>query len=743
MFNRYFKFSDQLMHSYKKIITVIIILIITVIFAAFYNFFIFRDRLIVKEQQQLLLLAETTADRLEDFFIEKIQDSNVLSKSIAEDYSLSMISEEEKNQLKNTVRDYLRLQNKKVQLVQLYDEEKNLFYQYSQDDFEISQYPEDYLQTIPKIATELPKIGKLRYANEKSFIDITSEIKDQGQVKGYLRLIINLEDIYNLLIADIRIGENGYASVKSSKGILVMHPKSEDIGTHVMTARKEEFPQYDWSELEAIVERQKEPVKGTGIYHSIWYHDEEMHRVKKFSGHAPAFIGDDFWMVTASMDFLEFSKISRKYFILSLIIASIIPVLLVVFLIYVINLKKNIRFLENKQEYLKQVDVLNLELEKDIEERKILEKELQKSKSRFKQLFNAGTDLTFVVIYNRKKMIYKIVEVNDIACKRLKYKRKELLGENYFNIDKKLSILATKNFVDLLKSGGTNIFESVLITKNGEKIPVEVSGQVFNLEDQETIILVARDIKDKKIREEQLKKNRALLIYRSRLAAMGEMIANIAHQWRQPLGSLSLIIANIQDAYDYDDLDENYFNNSVKRLEDIISQMSVIIDDFRFFFTPMVEKEIFNVKSQIESSIAMVKDRIDIQEVKISLNSEEETFIYGYSNQLSQAILNIVNNSIDALKNNKTNKKIDISIVDFKGSVMISIENNGMHLPSGIEDKIFEPYFTTKKSEGGTGIGLYMTKMIIESNFQGEISIFNSDEGVITQLILPSSEAKK
>jgi len=742
MFNKYLKYFKELLHPYKKIVAIIILLIVTVIFAAFYNFITFRDRLIVKEQQQLLLLAETTADRLEDFFIEKVEDSNVLSKSIGEDYS-SSISEEEKQELKNTLRDYLKIQNKKVQLVQLYDKEKNLFYQYSHEDPTFYQYPEGYLKTVPEVTTETPKIGQLRYANQKAFIDITSVIKDKGQVKGYLRIIINLKDIYNLLIEDIRIGENGYASVKSSKGILVMHPKSEDIGTHVMTARKEEFPQYDWSELEAIVERQKEPVKGTGIYHSIWYHDEKMHRVKKFSGHAPAFIGDDFWMVTASMDFLEFSKISRKYFTLSLIIASIIPILLIIFLIYVINLKKNIKFLENKQKYLKQVDELNSELEKDIEERKILEKELKKSKSRFKQLFNAGTDLTFVVIFNREKMIYKIVEVNDIACKRLEYKREELLGKNYFSIDKKLSIISMKNFVDLLKAKERNIFEFVLVNKNGEKIPVEVSGQVFSLDDQETIMLVARDIKEKKIREEQLKKNRALLIYRSRLAAMGEMIANIAHQWRQPLGSLSLIVANVQDAYNYDELDESYFNNSVQRIEDIISQMSVIIDDFRFFFTPMEEKETFNVKSQIESSIAMVKDRIDIQEVEVNLNSEIDALIYGYSNQLSQAILNIVNNSIDALKNNKVKKKIDISIEGDNETVMISIENNGIPLPSGIKEKIFEPYFTTKKSEGGTGIGLYMTKMIIESNFQGKIDIFNSDEGVITQLLLPLNEVKK
>ncbi|MBN2899284.1 MAG: sensor histidine kinase [Clostridia bacterium] len=739
------KLYQRIQKSYRGITVTIVFLIIFVFFATAVNYVDFRDRLVEKEQQQLLTIAKSTAGHLEDFFAEKISDASVLTQIIAEDYNDELAKGDVYTSISRSLEEYLKIQNGKVFEMQYYDEKGRLIF----DSIPLSgRYEKLGLAAFP---TEIDSNRERIYVGDvfqispgELAIDILADVHVPNMGNGHLRMIILIDDIYNMKVSSIQVGKKGYASVKDSTGVLIMHPKKEDIGQNVMVARKNEFPDYDWSELEALVEKQKEGEAGTGIYHSFWYQDEKRHRVKKFSAYAPAFIGEDFWVVTVSMDYKELSDLATNYFYTNIILAGVIPLLLILLMVYIFSLKKTLRFIENEQKYIEKVENLNKELARDIEERKVLESALYASKERFKQLFNAGSDLIFVLSVIDDYGRYEIVRLNDIACKRLGRERKEIVGIDFKEIIQDISKEQLEMFMDKVASGEEYIHETVLTLDEGNQVPVEIAAQIFTLEGQKMIMLMTRDITKKKLEEEQLEKNRALLIYKFRLVAMGEMIANITHQWRQPLGRLSLIISNLQDAFSHDDLSPEYFEEVVGKSRSIIQEMSAVIDDFRYFFNPIQERALFNPERQINTALEMVRDRIKIDEVDVTLESDDNYTVYGYPNQFSQVILNILNNSLDAMANiHEKQRKITIcleSLLDHR--IQLSIKNNGEPLPEGLETKVFDPYFSTKKDKDGTGIGLYMTKMIIETNFNGTIQMQNEAGFVVTQIIIPVDEVR-
>ncbi len=230
-----------------------------------------------------------------------------------------------------------------------------------------------------------------------------------------------------------------------------------------------------------------------------------------------------------------------------------------------------------------------------------------------------------------------------------------------------------------------------------------------------------------------------LLIQQSKLAAMGEMIGNIAHQWRQPLNTLSLIIQNIQFTYENGKLDDDFFNKSTKKVKNLTLSMSKTIDDFRYFFKPNRCKEVFALTSSIKKSIELVNAALIHNQINLKLDfAEKAIFLYGYSNEFSQALLNILTNAKDALLEKDISEKQIYIQTNIKDKYCkIEIFNNGNRIDEKIVEKIFEPYFTTKIDSQGTGIGLYMTKTIIEKNMNGKISIKNRENGVSFIIKIP------
>jgi signal transduction histidine kinase len=237
---------------------------------------------------------------------------------------------------------------------------------------------------------------------------------------------------------------------------------------------------------------------------------------------------------------------------------------------------------------------------------------------------------------------------------------------------------------------------------------------------------------------QELRNKDHLLIKQSRQAAMGEMIGNIAHQWRQPLSAVAAIVQDIEDTYEYDELTEEYLHSSVEKTMKQLSYMSRTIDDFRNFFKPNKEKKDFSVQKVLEDTINFVEKSFSFHNIKINLVVKQDSTINGFPNEYSQTVLNILNNSKDAIVENKINPgKINIvANINEKGQSVVSIEDNGGGIPANIIDKIFDPYFSTKEQGKGTGIGLYMAKMIIEENMKGELWVDNLQDGARFTIII-------
>lgn len=340
----------------------------------------------------------------------------------------------------------------------------------------------------------------------------------------------------------------------------------------------------------------------------------------------------------------------------------------------------------------------------------------------------------------------------------------EIVNENQFEIEKFIQALINELtivtfamviliiVVALLMSGYlSRKIEKILIgTKrfsNNEldyRIRVSSKDEIGQLESSfnemaskiESLIKEEKEINErleKKVDEEQSKQKEQeqLLIQQTRLAAMGEMIGNIAHQWRQPLNALGLVFQNLKFSYEIGELNDEVMDRTVSKAEMLTKNMSKTIDDFRNFFRPNKAKELFDINKSVLDAIDLVESTFEHHNIKLEKNFEEEKIeISGFPNEFSQVILNIISNAKDALIENKIeNPIVKIETKVENDDVYISIKDNALGIKEEIINKIFEPYFTTKGEVQGTGIGLYMSKIIIEKNMNGKIYVENTHEG--------------
>jgi PAS domain S-box-containing protein len=229
---------------------------------------------------------------------------------------------------------------------------------------------------------------------------------------------------------------------------------------------------------------------------------------------------------------------------------------------------------------------------------------------------------------------------------------------------------------------------------------------------------------------EDLRIRDQLLIHQGRLAAMGEMIGNIAHQWRQPLNMLALIVQELPVYHKQGKLDQQYLADSVNKAMLTISNMSQTIDDFRDFLKPDNAKVLFRVSEAMQKSVSLVEASFKVTGLQIQTIVDEEVSIEGCQNEYAQVILNILMNAKDALLEQKiVNPLIVLRLFSEHGKAVLTVTDNAGGIPDAIIDKIFDPYFTTKGPDQGTGIGLFMSKAIIEKNMGGRLTVRNIGDG--------------
>ncbi|HJV35746.1 ATP-binding protein [Geomonas sp.] len=239
---------------------------------------------------------------------------------------------------------------------------------------------------------------------------------------------------------------------------------------------------------------------------------------------------------------------------------------------------------------------------------------------------------------------------------------------------------------------------------------------------------------------EELSEKERLLLQQSRLAALGEMISNIAHQWRQPLNELGLIVQELPMIYDKGEFSRDYLKGSVAKFMKLLAHTSKTIDDFRNFFKPDKERVAFQVKEVVEQTLSLVEDSFKQLGIKVDVRVEGEPVIMGHPNEFSQVILNLLFNARDAfLDRQVAERRIAIEIGKDGGTAVVTVADNAGGIDPAVIDKIFDPYFTTRGPEKGTGIGLYMSKIIIEKNIPGRLSVRNTAEGAEFRIVVEAS----
>lgn len=242
----------------------------------------------------------------------------------------------------------------------------------------------------------------------------------------------------------------------------------------------------------------------------------------------------------------------------------------------------------------------------------------------------------------------------------------------------------------------------------------------------------AHDELEAKVEERtaEIREKDQIMLQQSRQAAMGEMIGNIAHQWRQPLNTLSLLIGTLPMLLERGELSREELAALEEKAMGIIQHMSQTINDFSNYFKPDKEKVPFHAGKAVAKTLNLIRDSFANRGIAIEVETETDPVVNGYPNEFSQVLLNILLNARDALTERRIgNPKVVIRLAAERETAVVTLSDNAGGIPDDIMDKIFDPYFTTKGPEHGTGVGLFMSKGIIEKNMGGRLTARNNENG--------------
>jgi len=240
--------------------------------------------------------------------------------------------------------------------------------------------------------------------------------------------------------------------------------------------------------------------------------------------------------------------------------------------------------------------------------------------------------------------------------------------------------------------------------------------------------------------EKELQKKKQQLLHQSRFALLGEMVSMIAHQWRQPLNLIALTMASIRMKFMSNKFDLSteegigVFTQKVEtdlsKVEDRVSVLSSIIDDFATFYKPNDETDVFHINHTVQETVQNFKSSLQVSNITITEAYNSSKNIKIYKDVFMQICINLLNNSHENFTEKEiTNPEISIETKDYEEGVILSIQDNAGGIPSNIIEKIFDPYFSTKVGKNGNGLGLYMSKLVIEEHLHGEISVSNVNGG--------------
>ncbi len=271
--------------------------------------------------------------------------------------------------------------------------------------------------------------------------------------------------------------------------------------------------------------------------------------------------------------------------------------------------------------------------------------------------------------------------------------------------------------------------------KEIERLNVDLAARAVELERQnaelqETYRNLEMETAARHRTMEELREKDQLLIQQSRMAAMGEMLGNIAHQWRQPLNVLGIKIQELGLSFKYGELSKELIDANIATAMEILQHLSQTITVFQNLTVPDKKKSLFRVKQVIADTVQIIDESLKKEGITLDVSSTGDPQINGYPNEFSQMFMNLILNAKDALLGQKTvNPRITVISWSENDRSVMTIADNGGGIKEEIMDKIFDPYFTTKELGKGTGVGLFLSKTIIEKNMGGRITVRNIEGG--------------
>jgi PAS domain S-box-containing protein len=318
----------------------------------------------------------------------------------------------------------------------------------------------------------------------------------------------------------------------------------------------------------------------------------------------------------------------------------------------------------------------------------------------------------------------------------------ELLGKTDFDIIK------NKKEAEFFRKKDLEVISSLKPQLNFEEVLTKADGKVCNLVTSKMplidsdsniigVLVLYEDVTDAKKKEKALKDKEAYLLQQSRLTQMGEMISMIAHQWRQPLAAISstansMILKNMMGQYE-----KEFFGQRLNNISEYSQHLSSTIDDFRNFFKKTKEKKDLTLESVVEDSLKIIQINLENKNIEIKKEFSLNETINSFPNELRQVVLNLIKNAEDILEEKDIESKwIKIKTYKENDLNVLEVSDNAGGIPDDIIEKIFEPYFSTKQNRDGTGLGLYMSKSIIEEHCSGKLSVTNDKYGAIFKVEL-------
>ncbi|MDB2405565.1 PAS domain S-box protein [Arcobacteraceae bacterium] len=337
---------------------------------------------------------------------------------------------------------------------------------------------------------------------------------------------------------------------------------------------------------------------------------------------------------------------------------------------------------------------------------------LQESVNNFQELFNMAREGIIILDENKN-----IVEFNKAARNIFGYKKKEFLGINVFKL---IPPEEVEKVQTAIKKNIAEPYELNLLRKNGTIFPTLTSGANIVRNKKLWRISTILDLTEIKNKEQALIKS-------EKLAAMGDMIGNIAHQWRQPLSVISTSATGMQVQIKFSALSDEEIDKNCDLINTNAQYLSKTIDDFRDFIKGDREQVVFNLKHTVSSFIQLIEGSVKSNNIELISKIQDDIEIYGYPNELIQCFMNIYNNSKDVLvKLDEDDRFIFIDSFSQDDTIFIQFTDSGGGIPQKVLPKIFEPYFTTKHKTQGTGLGLHMTYNLIVDGMNGTIDAQNT-----------------